>query len=338
MSQFIYTSAPESEREARDEFNRLAVGIETVKRMAPGVRLARAELDWHGLTDLLVARPPIWTRHANPVAQRIPLHGDAGDLAALEAVLPSVLMDLDIDLSFSVQTRLLGDGVRWLYSRFDVNERLAALVASWGTVLDVRAPEQVLSVVCEEGEAYLGLSLAAHNLSGWAGGEIRFRKAPERISRSEFKLLEALETFRVELPEHGRALDLGAAPGGWTRILLDRGLEVTAVDPAELDPRLAGRPGLRQIRARFEEAKLAGPFDVILNDMRMDARDSARLMAAAARLAAPGAPALMTLKLPENRMALTAEAALRILGRDWTVVVARQLFHNRNEVTVLLRR
>jgi 23S rRNA (cytidine2498-2'-O)-methyltransferase len=105
-----------------------------------------------------------------------------------------------------------------------------------------------------------------------------------------------------------------------------------------LDPRLAGRAGLRHIRSRFEEARVNGPFDVILNDMRLDARDSARLMADAARLAAPGALAVMTLKLPEERMALTAEAAIRILRNDWNVVSARQLFHNRSEITVYLRK
>jgi 23S rRNA (cytidine2498-2'-O)-methyltransferase len=337
VPQFIYTCAPESAIEARDEFKALGAGVETIRSLAPGVFLARCAPGWDRLAVLLFAHPPIWTRHVNPVSQRVPLVDDAGDLAALESILPSVLLDLDTDLTFSVQTRLLGEGRRWPYSRFDINERLAAVVEGWGAALDVREPQQALSVVCVPGEAFLGLSLCAHNLSSWAGGEIRFRKEPERISRAEFKLLEALAVFGDEMPARGRALDLGAAPGGWTRILLERGLEVTAVDPAELDPRVIGRPGLRYIRSRFEDAKLSGRFDVILNDMRLDARDSARLMADAARLAAPGAFAVMTLKLPESRMALTAEAALRILARDWTVRGARQLFHNRSEITVVLK-
>jgi 23S rRNA (cytidine2498-2'-O)-methyltransferase len=232
----------------------------------------------------------------------------------------------------------LGEGSRWPYSRFDINERLSAVVAGWGAALNVRDPDQVISVVCTASEAHLGLSLAAHNLSSWAGGEIRFRNEPERISRAEFKLLEALDVFRVDLPTSGRALDLGAAPGGWTRMLLGHGLEVTAVDPAELDPRLAGRPGLRHVRSRFEDANLSGPFVVVLNDMRLDARDSARLMARAAGLLARGGFAIMTLKLPEDRTVLTAEAALRILEGDWTVAGARQLFHNRSEITAFLRK
>jgi 23S rRNA (cytidine2498-2'-O)-methyltransferase len=300
--------------------------------------LAQADPDVHELSALLISHPPTWARHLNPVSLNLPLNGDAGDLAALESALPAVLMDLDTDLTFSIQTRLLGAGARWTYSRFDVNERLAAVAASWGASLDVRTPDQAVSIVCVPGNAFLGVSLAAHNLSSWAGGEIRYRKEPEQISRAEFKLLEALEVFRIELPVSGRALDLGAAPGGWTRILLERGLEVTAVDPAELDPRVAGRPGLQHIQSRFEDTQVRGQFELILNDMRLDARDSARLMERAAGLLAPGGFALMTFKLPEDRMVLTAEAALRILGRDWTVLGARQLFHNRNEVTVALEK
>lgn len=52
---------------------------------------------------------------------------------------------------------------------------------------------------------------------------------------AEFKLLEALEVFGIVLPSHGVALDLAAAPGGWTRVLRRAGEYVTAIDPGELD-------------------------------------------------------------------------------------------------------
>src|SRR5207245_5904296 len=103
-------------------------------------------------------------------------------------------------------------------------------------------PQIVVSVLCTPEKAYLGISTVEENLSDWPGGMRHFAQTPEQISRSEFKLLEALEVFGVTLPSGGRALDLGAAPGGWTRLLLEAGLRVVAVDPANLDPRLARRP------------------------------------------------------------------------------------------------
>jgi 23S rRNA (cytidine2498-2'-O)-methyltransferase len=134
---------------------------------------------------------------------------------------------------------------------------------------------------------------------------------------------------------------MGAAPGGWTRLLAGAGWQVTAVDPADLDPRVANLPGVRHIRKRIEETDLSGlgnpkGFHLLLNDMRMDARDSARLMVDTAPALLPGGHAIITLKLPEAHMGDTADHALKIL-RGAYEVQARQLFHNRSEITAALR-
>ena len=186
---------------------------------------------------------------------------------------------------------------------------------------------------------YLGVSRAADNLSDWAGGERRFKTEPEQISRAEFKLLEAMETFGLSWPGAGSALDLGAAPGGWTRIARLNGLQVTAIDPADLAPSLAADPGVRHLR-HTAQRYLPGTdatFDVILNDMRMDAHDSAHLMLRARRNLKPGGWAVMTLKLPKSHAERVATSALALLRERYTLIGARQLFHNRNEITVALR-
>jgi 23S rRNA (cytidine2498-2'-O)-methyltransferase len=167
----------------------------------------------------------------------------------------------------------------------------------------------------------------------------RFAREEGQISRAEFKLLEALETFAITLPHHGTALDLGAAPGGWTRVLRQRGQYVTAVDPGELDPRLQDDKGIRHRRMTAEDYLRSepDPFDLIVNDMRMDARDSARLMLSYVRYLYPHGVAIMTVKLPEANRAPLLDHALRLLRQAYEVVGARQLFHNRSEVTVALR-
>ena len=58
----------------------------------------------------------------------------------------------------------------------------------------------------------MGLSLAVNNLSDWAGGVRRFAREPGQISRAEFKLLEALEIFKIELPPRGPCLGFGSRP------------------------------------------------------------------------------------------------------------------------------
>jgi 23S rRNA (cytidine2498-2'-O)-methyltransferase len=135
------------------------------------------------------------------------------------------------------------------------------------------------------------------------------------------------------------ALDLGAAPGGWSKVLLDAGCRVTAVDPGALDVRLA-HPRLSYICAtaqRFFAAQPAGTtFDIIVNDMKMDMYDSVRIMLDAAHLLSPGGTAVMTLKLTKGQGLSKINKALDLLAKKYRVADARQLFHNRDEVTVLL--
>jgi 23S rRNA (cytidine2498-2'-O)-methyltransferase len=241
-------------------------------------------------------------------------------------------------LPFSVQTRLFSDVP---YRPFAVNASLSDTIQRiTGAKLDVRQPAQILSVNVSEGEAFLGLSLAIHNLSNWAGGAHRFAREKGQISRAEFKLLEALDVFGIDLPPRGIALDLGAAPGGWTRVLRQREQYVTAVDPADLHPSLAGDKRVRHQRMTAEAYLADDPdrFDLIVNDMRQDARDSARTMVAYAPTLFPHGIGLMTFKLPENGREQALDHAFKILGQAYEIANARQLFHNRSEITVHLRK
>src|SRR5437762_7499992 len=128
-----------------------------------------------------------------------------------------------------------------------------AIAEETGAVESIKKPQVVVSLLCTMEKAYLGISLTTDNLSDWPGGARHFAHLPEQISRAEFKLLEALEVFGVTLPSQGLALDLGAAPGGWTRILLEAGMQVVAVDPAKLDSRLERRPHLEHYRGYAED-------------------------------------------------------------------------------------
>jgi 23S rRNA (cytidine2498-2'-O)-methyltransferase len=311
------------------------------QRLAPGVYLAAPRVDYRSTAVSWQQQPPIFIRHICPAQLQIKLAGHLADLEQLAAAVPALHTLLDPALPFSVQTRLLVDNLA--YKPFDVNQRLATAVqAASSAPLNVRDPRQILSVVVAENgglTGYLGLSPAALNLSNWAGGVRRFAREPEQISRAEFKLLEALEWFGVQLPPRGVALDLGAAPGGWTRILRRHEQYVTAVDPADLHPSLQQDRNVRHLRLTAEEYLQREPdqFDLIVNDMRLDGRDSARLMAAYARCLYPGGQALMTLKLPQTGREAVLDHAFNILRHAYTIKGARQFFHNRSEVTVFLQ-
>ncbi len=343
----IITAHPEFAKSAIAELKRLDKQLTQVDEFAPGIILCS---QWSG-TSPTGQYKLTFVRHIAPVQTTIDLTNSPRDLeeiAVALAELPTMTL-LERGTHFAVQTRLvqtdktLGERP---YSGGQINQALAEVISEeTGAVEDVKKPQVVVSLLCTMHKAYLGISPVEENLSSWPGGARHFAQTPEQISRAEFKLLEALEVFGVQLPSQGCALDLGAAPGGWTRIALEAGMRnVVAVDPACLDSRLAKRPGLDHYRGYAEDyleeaIRKHYRFDVIMNDMRMDARDAARLLVKASACLNADGFVLSVFKLPhataEINPVITLKEALNILNQRYSVVQARQLFHNRQEVTVV---
>ena len=77
---------------------------------------------------------------------------------------------------------------------------------------------------------------------------------------------------------------------------------------------------------------------MITNDMRMDAREAARLLVQASSCLLSDGFIISVLKLPHETHEIdplkNLNEALRVLQRHFAIVQARQLFHNRQEVTV----
>jgi 23S rRNA (uridine2552-2'-O)-methyltransferase len=115
-------------------------------------------------------------------------------------------------------------------------------------------------------------------------------KAQGYRSRAAFKLLELDDRFKL-ITKSCRVLDLGAAPGGWSQVCLQRGAgKVVGVDLLPIDP----IPGAILIQGDFDTddmpAKLTdlmgGPADLVLSDMAPNttghaATDHIRIMALA---------------------------------------------------------
>lgn len=101
-------------------------------------------------------------------------------------------------------------------------------------------------------------------------------------SRAAFKLAQLDDQLRF-LKRRARVVDLGAAPGGWLQVALERcgrGARVVGIDVAEIEP----LPGAILIQddvlteaaqVRVIEA-LNGPADVVLSDMAAPATGHAK--------------------------------------------------------------
>nr|WP_202892053.1 SAM-dependent methyltransferase [Kribbella shirazensis] len=235
----------------------------------------------------------------------------------------------------AVQTWVEGNGTGGSFHRLITDALTSRGVTSTRAGQDV-----VVSGVVAGKQLLIGLNRLADSLSDWPGGRMRLARGEERVSRSEFKLEEAIATFGLELPAGGKAVDLGASPGGWTRILRQHGQEVWSIDPGSLDPRLRGDRGIHHeatTAGRFFAANRVR-FDVVVNDMRMDQVTSARMMLDAAEHLRPGGLAIVTLKGGGKNPLDGTRRGLDVLRERYDVLHARQLHHNRNEITAIAYR
>jgi 23S rRNA C2498 (ribose-2'-O)-methylase RlmM len=204
-----------------------------------------------------------------------------------------------------------------------------------------RDPKRLLSVhiqAAEKVRLFAGISPIEENLSPWSRGVCRIPREKEAVSRAESKLSEALELLgclRV-----GKALDLGAAPGGWTRVLAGRGYQVDAVDPADLSPVVENLPEVRHHQTTAGDFLLENDscYDLVVSDMKMAPLMVADLLVDIQDRVSVGGTVVATLKLGKKGNPLpTLEKALQKIGRAYTVVQTRQLYFNRHEVTVIAR-
>ncbi|MCG5539647.1 MULTISPECIES: 23S rRNA (cytidine(2498)-2'-O)-methyltransferase RlmM [unclassified Halorhodospira] len=176
--------------------------------------------------------------------------------------------------------------------------------------------------------------------SGWPGGIPRLRMPRSAPSRSVLKLEEALHRL---VPEHEQpypgehAVDLGAAPGGWTWLLRERGLTVTAIDNGPLAPDLAQDPGVEHRRTDAFRFRTRAEVDWLVCDVVDRPQGITRLMAQWLREARARA-AVFNLKLPMRRPLETVRHALEAIRATGARVHAAQLYHDREEITVYARR
>ena len=190
------------------------------------------------------------------------------------------------------------------------------------------------------------IALGLPNVPALGIHRIRFDAASP--SRSWLKIAEAMETMlsphekKRRLKSGMSAVDMGAAPGGWTYFLAKEGLKVWAIDRAKLAPKVASMDSVIHMETNaFQFRPPKGQVDWVVCDMVDDPKQVLGLMR---QWLHEGwcKQALFNLKLPDhkrfqNSKALLAELNLKLNGKSkqWNIK-ARQLYHDRREITVLV--
>ncbi|WP_106420431.1 23S rRNA (cytidine(2498)-2'-O)-methyltransferase RlmM [Salinicola tamaricis] len=186
------------------------------------------------------------------------------------------------------------------------------------------------------------------NRSEHPGGVLRLRHPADAPSRSTLKLEEAWhifipkESWETRLSSGMQAVDLGAAPGGWTYQLVRKGLFVYAIDNGPMDKALMATGQVEHLR---EDGFVWEPpyrldwlvCDIVDKPMRVIDMVERWLIRRWCR------EAIFNLKLPmkkrwdEVRRCLTRlEETLHAHGVSATIA-CRHLYHDREEVTVIVR-
>jgi 23S rRNA (cytidine2498-2'-O)-methyltransferase len=205
------------------------------------------------------------------------------------------------------------------------------------------AGERVLDcVLVERHEWWLGWHRAASPETRWPGG-VPPITIPERlISRAYLKIVEALEWSELPIAFGDRCVEIGSSPGGSCLALLERGLLVTGIDPAEMDPGVLAHPGFTHVRARAKDVKRN-----VFRDCRwlvMDANVAPNYILDTLDGVLTGGGArpeglVLTLKLTDPALAEKLPAiADRLRRYGYHRVRMRQLAFNRQEVCAVADR
>lgn len=182
------------------------------------------------------------------------------------------------------------------------------------------------------------------NSAPWPLGIPRLRMPRDAPSRSTLKLDEALQTFLDE-DQRGQwlragmtAVDLGAAPGGWSWQLARRGLHVTAVDNGPMEPSVLADGFVTHVRADGFRFRPRRPVDWLVCDI---VEQPSRVVRLIGQWLARGdcAAAVFNLKLPMKRRHEAVREALEQIAAGLDTprrVRAKQLYHDREEVTLFV--
>jgi len=349
---------------AAEELQRLFPGAQAAHILPSEIFMIRIPRSYMSVISAITEQEPVFLRHIQPVFVKMRTGGGREDLNGLSQIMPDLLSQAAYHLRSGHGQALsrggsaeggLAAGMFLLHAKIAVQIRKhemagpdytpdqlkqtiqAYLSQHFQCQPVVRDADWILSVYLAPDTVYLGISRPDHNLSDWSGGAMRFAREEGQVSRAKFKLLEAERKFSLDLSQFRKALDIGAAPGGWTSLLLERGLEVTAVDPAALSPSLLGHPRLTFLQSKADEVQFPpDSFDLLVCDMSWSPRQMIKIVRGLLYALQGGGTAIITLKLMHGKPFRAIRETVSAFSPALRLRKAKQLFHNRNELTLYL--
>jgi hypothetical protein len=205
-------------------------------------------------------------------------------------------------------------------------------------------PTEGLVSITDVTDGPFGKVTVGDALASWpvpfSGGRAVKETSRDAPSSAHRKLDEAMAWLGTKVTKHDVVLDLGAAPGGWTRVMRDAGARVIAVDRAALDSALAKDPLVTHLKTDALSIDMAAQgASIVLCDV-IWTPDNAVVVAERVLKTTSVRAAVITLKLKDPIDWGTLQKAqhlVRDLPGNWTGRL-KHLMANKLEVTLLLRR
>jgi 23S rRNA C2498 (ribose-2'-O)-methylase RlmM len=195
----------------------------------------------------------------------------------------------------------------------------------------------ILQIYCPVvDDLWFSISRIDDGVSLFEGGFRPMKTLAQAPSRSASKLEEALNLMGRHPSPGDTAVDLGAAPGGWSLVLARYGANVKAIDHAELSlgPKVKLKGHIEHIKANGLKFIPEEPVDWMVCDMVMGSQETLKILA---KWLDAGAMRqfIVNVKLPKQGPWKGVSEAIQLTRtiNDFKVGV-RQLIHDRSEITI----
>lgn len=197
-------------------------------------------------------------------------------------------------------------------------------------------------VLVEPGEWWIGCHRTTRRLDCYPGGVLPLELPDHAVSRAYLKMQEALQWSALPVARGDLCVELGCSPGGASQALLEHGLRVLGVDPAEVDDEVREHPQFTYIRRRSSEVPHKQLRGVQWLAADMNVAPTYTLDAVEEVVKNPQTNVrgmILTLKLADWKLAdELPKLVARVRGWGYRDVRTRQLAFNRQEFCLVALR
>ena len=195
-------------------------------------------------------------------------------------------------------------------------------------------------VLVEPSQWWFGYHYATSPPLRWPGGVPLIDRDVDCISRAYLKLEEALLWSGIRIKNDDVCLEIGSAPGGSCQLLLEKGANVLAVDPADMEPEILANEKLTHLKCRgrdvrkrdlknirwlFADLNVAPSYTLDTVEDIVGNQHVVHLQGM-----------LLTLKLADLKIVQEVPAMIeRVKKMGFNLVRSRQLAFNRNEYCMM---